>query len=165
MAIQRLERSLKTHRICNRPSGPKIRTNDHYSVEVGPVPLSILDRRAGKSHALPKARTGIQFYKHMQNNVELVQSTWTSLIYVHQLCWMAYRYGNTEPESLGSAKQQYYRLQRILFHKNSIFRSSIIVLRYWNVISVVLRFAQNVTKLRGSPLCGNDRGGTFGPPA
>jgi len=148
---------VKTYKLRNRPKGSITKSPTIHRVEVGPVRPTILDRRSGSYQDLPKGKTGIPFYDLGQYSVTLVNNTWLSLVYVHQLCWNAYKYGNTDSKSLKDAKHAYYYLHRKLSQWDSVLRYSIVVQQYWSVISLTLRFAKDGAKRRGRPLCGNDR--------
>jgi hypothetical protein len=124
---------------------------------VGPVPLNVLDRRAGKSHTLPKVKTGIPIYEHGYYNVRLVNDVYLALVYAHQLCWTAYKYGDKEPDLIRIAKRSYHLLRRKLSLWDSVLCHSATVRQYWSIVSATLRIAQGAAKLRGRPLCGNDR--------
>lgn len=120
-------------------------------------PLSVRDRRAGNHSKLPKAKTGIPVFESGYYLVRLVTNVHLSLVYVHQLCWMAYKYGSKEPDTVRAAKQAYYHLQRKLVLWNSVLRGSVNVRHYWSDISALMRFTQKAAKLRGRSLSDNDR--------
>lgn len=157
-AVRKADKAVKTYRKEGRPNGHSLRpAGPIQRIEPGPVPLNILDRRAGLSHKLPRRGTGIPCKQVGWWSVELVNNVYLSLVYVHQQCWNAYRYGNTDRQSLKVAKRSYYLLQRHLLQWRDVLRHSRVVQQYWNVISTTLRFAEIGTKYRGRPLCGNDR--------
>lgn len=159
-----MDRAVKTYKVCGGATSAVAKGKlPIQRIEVSPLRPNVKDRRAGKYDCMPKAKTGIPIYKHSYNNVKLVDNLVLTFKYMHQLSWQAYKYGSKEPETLRTAKRLYYLLQRKLSLWNSILCHSNNIRYYWNVISMLMRFAHQATKLRGRPLCGNDRDGPLGP--
>lgn len=158
-----MDRAVKTYKVCGGATGAAAKGAPPIQrIEVFPISPKIRDRRAGKYKSLPKAKTGIPIYKHMYNDIKLVDNLVLMLKYMHQLSWQAYMYGHKEPDTVRTAKRLYGLLGRKLSRWNSVLVHSINVRRYWNVISMLMRFTHQATKLRGRPLCGNDRDNPLG---
>jgi hypothetical protein len=150
VAIRKADKAINTYKCRNRATGPTTaRKRPLYKVEVGPVPLSILDRRAGRYNSLTKSKTGIPVYESGKYHVDIVNNVYLACTYAYQQCYYAYRYGSTDSESLKIAKHFYYSLQRNLSRWNKILCSSNVVQRYWRVISMTFRIAKSDTKCRG----------------
>jgi len=156
-----VEKAVHTYKKVAPPAQPSLRPSPVLGkIEVGPVPMSILDRRRGKS-VLPLRGSGIPIIKHTRSNVTMINNLWLSLTYMHQLSCIALRYGDTQPNLVSSAMQEYHFLRRKLLQWRSVLTHSVTVRQYWVVISLTMRLARSLAQQKGRPLCGNNRDETL----
>jgi len=131
-------------------------------IEVGPLPMRILDRRRGKS-VLPLRGSGIPITKHTRYNVTMINNLWLALVTMHQLSCNAYCYGDIQPDFVSSAMREYHFLRRKLLQWRSVLSQSSVVRQYWTVISLTMRLARSIAEHKGRPLCGIDRDESLTP--
>jgi hypothetical protein len=131
-------------------------------IEVGPLPMKILDRRRSEKSILPlSGLSGIPISKHTRYNVTMINNLWLALITMHQLSCNAYNYGDLQPDIVRAAMREYHFLRRKLLQWGSVLCDSIVVRQYWTIISLTMRLAQSLAKQKGRPLCGINRDETL----
>lgn len=166
-SLLRLAAVARTHKILN-PDVPRarfpskrgtMRTKSTFRGEGHIKPLSCvkheiiaftpktLMRSAEYHRHLPAERFGIMFQKRSYNNVVLLHESAMLLVHAYQLC----RYSYTKTD-VNTAKRYLHRVRRYFSHWEDIYGNSRLALQFLNVISVVLRLAENATKLPGCSL-------------
>lgn len=168
-SLRKAEGALRTHRVLQRPpSNQRLAAGARAAarasmrgerpqpvaavtkLELQPLPLSVLDRRAGYK-GVPSTKGGIKFHRPLYNNHIVIHENYMILLYLYQLCRYCY-----SMEDVEAAKQSYYIALRHFLRWRSVLSASKVTKSFWRVISITLRLSERSAKQKGRPLCGTE---------